>query len=120
MIQLGKTDFVATNGWFQQWKTHEKLFMREFTSNKKILISQQWKNGYKKSGQSLLPHIHQKMCIMPTKKLCILEHYQTIHTYFRVKAQKDIKSHRNVSLCYVVAVCLESFSYWEKSESMLF
>ena len=71
-------------------RRHTKiLFIREFAVNKKMLISQQRKNGYKKSGQNTLPHIRQKMCTMPTKQLCILEHYQTIHTYLTGEISKE-------------------------------
>ena len=33
--QMGKTDFVATNGWFQRWKTHKNIVYKRVHGEQK-------------------------------------------------------------------------------------
>lgn len=59
--------------------------------NRNMLIWQLQKNRRKKSGQNLYFLIQQKIFIMSTKPVYILESYQNTHIQLSIRVQKTTK-----------------------------
>ena len=104
---MGKTDFIASNGWFQRWKTCKNIVYKRVHGEQKDanqLTAEKWlQEEWPKLIASYSP---ENMYSADETAL----YFRALPDLFKGESPKRHKSQKNVSHCYVASVCLKKNS----------
>ena len=105
-IKLGKSDFVATEGWLSRWKTRHQIKSRRTHGEKSSADFE----GAEVWASTVLPQLLQdynlKTYIMQMKLDCITELHQIVPYVIHMSSSVDPKRLWSVSLYYYAQTCL--------------